>query len=819
MELFDQACELPRHEAVRFLDALGPADADVKAALADMLEVDRRTQVFFDHTQGGAAALLAHDILDSALGGTARPRAAPAELPKSIGEYDILELVGAGGMGTVYRARQQHPERVVALKTLHPWLVSPAALERFRFEAQALATLKHPSIPPIFTVGQHEGTVYFAMELVNGPALTDWARARRPDVRERVARLVDICDAVHHAHLRGFVHRDLKPDNVRVGEDGVPRVLDFGIAAGLGERSVEVAGTPAYMSPEQVEPGATVDVRSDVFSLGVIAFELLAGQLPVVPPKSGLATLQALKKQPAPRLQTAAPSLGRDLDAIVARALAVDPSQRYASAAELADELRRFLAFFPVEARGGGALYRFARLVRRHRLAFGALTAVVVALLAGGVVSYLQYRQAQAARVVAEHARDQATGEAQRAKATLEFLRTVLAQADPEQGHARSRSVTIGDALDRAAEQLGKQQLDPRIASSVHASLAETYLGLYEYKPAEREANLALGAYDAAHLEDDELLAQTLILASRVRHENGLGDGALEAGARAIAVEQHLHGDVPHTHVSTAMHVQAVGLREAGRVAEAVALHARGVEIERALAHTSGDTQELADALNQYAVTLVLLGRYDEAETNYREALKLDLAQFGPRHPEVATDYHHLAWLAFQQDQVPQAKALLDQALDIRLATLGPDHGRVGVQRSLEALVQLALGDVKAADWAMDDCLRIARKSFGPEHAQYQRMEQERVPIRLAQGRVDEALVLGERVWRFTAQRYGPTHWVTMGARSDLAMAQLAAGQREAAITGLTEALGVFSSQFGERCKATRDARKRLAQAQAASSK
>jgi tetratricopeptide (TPR) repeat protein len=290
-------------------------------------------------------------------------------------------------------------------------------------------------------------------------------------------------------------------------------------------------------------------------------------------------------------------------------------------------------------------VYRFARLVRRHRVGFAALVAVVTAVVGGAVGAYVQYRQAQTERLAAERSRDQAAAEAARAKATLEFLRTVFAQADPEQGKDRSRSVSIGEALDRAAEQLAQKKLDASVAPAVHASLAETYMGLGEYKPADREANLALAAYESAHLDDDELLAQTLLLASQVRHENGLGDAALEAGARAIEAEKRVHGG-EHTHVGYAMHVQAVGMREAGRLEEAVALHAQGIEIERALAKKTGTTEDLADALNQFAVTLVVLGRYAEAEPRYREALAMDLKQFGPKHPEVATDYHHLAWLA-----------------------------------------------------------------------------------------------------------------------------------------------------------------------------
>lgn len=812
MALFDQACELSRADARAFLDALTPSDHELRSPLAAMLDVDRRSQVFFDETRGGAA-VLARDILRSAL--TPGPHAQPAQpvdtLPTSIGDYQVLGRIGSGGMGTVYRAQQQQPSRVVALKTLHPWLVSPGALERFAFESQALAALKHPSIPPVFTVGQHEGTVYFAMELVSGPTLTTWAQTTSPSLHTRIDLLRRIAEAVHHAHLRGFVHRDLKPDNIRIGDDGVPRVLDFGISAALGERSAEVSGTPAYMSPEQVDIGATVDVRSDVFSLGVIAFELLTGRLPAVPAKSGLATLQALKKEPAPRLLSVHPGLGAELDCLVARALAVDVEARYPSAADFAADLERWLTHQPVRAHPPTAWYLTRKFVRRNRLAVVAVGAVMLALAIGGLVSLVLFQRAQDARLAAERARDLATAESARAQATLDFLSTVFASADPER--AAGRDATIGQALDRAAKELDAKKVEPRIEAAVRASLAETYMGLGEWIPADTQANAALEGYEKAKLPDDELLARVYELASQVRHEAGRSEGAWAASARAIEVERHLHGDQPHTHVGYALHVHAVGLREGGRLEEALEFHRRGIDVERALAATTGITEDLADALNQYAVSLVMLGRYADAEPNYREALAMDLKQFGPRHHEVATDYHHLAWLENERGNPHAALGFLNQALDIRLATIGKDHTRVGIQRNLEAMVQLELGNLAAADAASDECLRIAEKAFGKNHPRYTRMQQTQVLIRVAQGRAAEAVAIGRRILDFHVARYGPRHWATEGSRSDYAVALLAAGQRAQAITELTEVVDVFSTQLGELPKATRDARARLAQA------
>jgi tetratricopeptide (TPR) repeat protein/predicted Ser/Thr protein kinase len=804
MALFDEACELPRPEVPAFLAKLAGDDAALRASLEAMLDIDGKSQVFFDQTRGGAVAL-ARDLLEGALMAVPpQPEPGDEATPTQVGEYEILERLGAGGMGSVYRARQRTPERIVALKMLHPWLVSTASLERFRFEAQALASLKHPSIPPVYAVGQHEGAVYFAMELVHGPNLSTWAKERQPSTAARVLVLQRICEAVHHAHLRGLVHRDLKPDNLRVAEDGTPLVLDFGIAAGLGERSVEIAGTPAYMSPEQLEPGAPVDVRADVFALGVIAFELLGGELPVVPPKSGLATLQALKHTPSPRLVSVAPHLRGELDHIVARALAVSPDQRYASAAELADDLRRHLEHRPVRAHPGGRLYRAGRFVRRNRFGVVAASALLLSLSAGVGVSLAQYFKA-------ERARQSAATQAERASASLDFLTTVLQEADPD--NAGGRGATIGMALDRATKRLDDGSLDPHVEASLRASLANTYVGLGEWSAANRQAALALTAYEKHQLDDDEQLGEVLRVVAEVREESGDEAGAVEAGNRALAVERALHGHAPHAHVSESLHADAIALREAGLMQQAVATHQEAVAMERALELVTHFTDDLADTLDQYGLTLVTIGRYDEAQAAHGEALKLNLAKYGPEHQTAAIDYHHLALLEYERGRPEAARPLLEKALKVRLATLGPDHMRIGMQRNLEARVELAAGNLPAARFAIDECLRIAQRSFGDQFGRYARLENTKVLVLLGQGQADEALALAEKVVGFVTQRFGPTHYITGDARSNHALALLAVGRRDEAAAELSTVLGQLEPVLGPNSRPVRDARARLAQA------
>lgn len=797
MELFDEACELPRPELQVWLANLTGFDAGLRDELAGMLEVDGRSQVF--RTRDGAA-VLAKDLLDTALSKAPRLPDAGAAAPVQIGEYEVLEKLGAGGMGSVYRARQRTPERVVALKTLHPWLVSPAALERFRFEAQALASLTHPFIPPVYAVGQHEGLVYFAMELVEGPSLKAWVEAQRLSQRARVELMARVADAVHHAHLRGFVHRDLKPDNVRVVADGTPRVLDFGIAAGLGEHRAEVAGTPAYMSPEQFDSLAAVDVRTDVFALGVMLFELLAGQLPVVPPRSGLATLQALKQEPCPRLVSLAPHAGRELDAIVARALEVKPERRYGSAAELAEELWRWLNHEPVLALGGGRLYRAGRFVRRHRALVAALSLTAASLVAGAGVSLALYLRAERAASAAQL-------EATRAKSTAAFLASVLSEADSD--NAGGRGAPIGQAIDHAVEKLEKEKVDPWVEAFLRASLTNTYVGLGEWTHARQQALAALAAYEQHGLSDDEQLAEILRVVSEVQVESGEMQAGMASADRSLAIEEKFHGQAPHPDTAYSLHVAGIAHRYANDFHRSVELHHRAIAMERALEAQTGSSY-LIDALDQLCLTLVTWGRYDDARVAVKESIALATAKHGRDHQVTAISLAHLGWLELNEGvHLDEARALFREVNEIRRKKLGPQHMRYAQGVHNLAHVEVAAKNYEAAAPLLDEALAVAKRAFGEDTGRYAWLDLIRVDVLLSRGQVAEALAASERDLRLLETHYGADQPATIEALVARAKALQAAGQVEEAKALARRAVESSARAFG----AERPMGRRLAEA------
>ena len=288
---------------------------------------------------------------------------APSRRPDSLGRlghYEVLEVIGQGGMGTVYKAEQDSPRRTVALKVVRPGFASPAIVKRFNHEAQILGRLHHPGIAQVYEAGlADDGQPYFAMEFIHGLPLDEFARRRGLDLTARVGLLARVCDAVQHAHDQGVIHRDLKPANILVEETGQPKVLDFGVARATGAdlltmtgltQAGQLIGTPDYMSPEQVgaDPAA-IDHRTDVYALGVILFELAAHRLPYQLENRPLAeTARLIQEQDPPRLGSINPELRGDVETIVAKALEKDPARRYRSAADLAADLRHWLNHEPI---------------------------------------------------------------------------------------------------------------------------------------------------------------------------------------------------------------------------------------------------------------------------------------------------------------------------------------------------------------------------------------------------------------------------------------------------------------------------------------
>ncbi len=546
MELFDAACDLDPEARARFLEEL--TDRHLAEDLAELLEAD--------------AAGTPH------LAGLP-PEAPTDEHPVRIDDYRIVGELGRGGMGIVYEAEQQTPRRRVAIKLLRAAWGAPHLQRRLRFEARVLARLEHPGIARLYQVGVFDGRPYLVMELIDGLPLTTFATEHELSLRARAELLADVADAVHHAHAVGFVHRDLKPANILVqqrathssGAFAQPRVLDFGIARSTREDETQpmtvagaALGTPAYMSPEQTMlSGDELDARSDVYSLGVIGYELMAGRPPY--PTRGRALWEVGRiirdVDPAP----VASEVGGDLDAILQRALAKERDRRYPTAAALADDLRRYLEDRPVLARRPSPLYRLARFARRQRGLFAALVALFVSLVAGVVVSTAFFWKADDARRDL-HARHTAL--------QLQQARSLLA-TDP------TRSVAVIAALEPPADasevaEVRRRALARGVAVQRLVGHGDVVRGV-----AAAHGRVATAGYDGTvRLWDRETgTRRTLLTAPTRMTEVEIGPDATVAAVGEDGVVRMFTKDDRAIEVEACGHVDAIEWGPAGELAGA----------------------------------------------------------------------------------------------------------------------------------------------------------------------------------------------------------------------------------------------------------
>ncbi|MFO0828931.1 MAG: serine/threonine-protein kinase [Phycisphaerales bacterium] len=631
-ELFFAALDRPPEERRAWLRAACGDDAPLHDEVASLVDAAARGS--------GASS----DFLESPAAVVRDPAssAARALVGRTVGDFAIADVLGEGGMGVVYRAEQMHPRRVVALKLVRPGLATSAMIRRFELEAEALGRLRHPGIATIHAAGTADlgsgAQPYFAMELVEGLPLNAYLATRRLGVRQRAALLRDIASAVQHAHQNGVIHRDIKPDNIVVedGEDGTPRprVLDFGVArltrrdgaapSTVATEAGRVVGTLQYMSPEQVETG-DVDTRSDVYALGLVAWEALAGR-PARSVGSGnfAEFVRTIVDVDPPALRNAAPEVPLDLAIVVGKALAREPERRYATAGELAADIDRFLGHQPIAARPPTAAYTLSRFARRHRtlvVAAGVILALLVILVPWLAIALVREREAKAQ-------------EAQRAldsSSVASYFMHVL-RLDP---NAPGATQIDTDSVKSLLRQL-EERLDDRFADRplpkvrVLNEIGESYNVLTEYDASERVFAKALAICDASLPKDHELRGAALHGLGAAEWFKGLRDKAYLAKAKdhyeqALAIRVAALGR-EHNDTALTMRHLAATLRSLGRPDDAEALYRESLAIHERL-HAAGDpladTTMVASGYNGLASLMTSKGDHAEAERLYAKSLDL----------------------------------------------------------------------------------------------------------------------------------------------------------------------------------------------------
>jgi tetratricopeptide (TPR) repeat protein len=722
-------------------------------------------------------------------------------LPHQIGPFRILQLLGEGGMGLVYEAEDTGPvRRRVALKVVRAGLQSREIVARFEAERQALAVMNHPGIAKVLHAGTTDrGEPYFAMELVRGLPITEYCDARRLPVRDRILLFIAVCQAVQHAHQKGVIHRDLKPSNVLVtDQDDVPqpKIIDFGIAKALGPQlsgstimtlGGQLIGTLAYMSPEQADPvGLDVDTRADIYSLGVMLYEVLVGQLPLEPGQIGLPAFLARlvageTNAPTPSVRLTAArerlalvakarrtdpdrlrrDLRGDLDWIVMKAIDPDRSRRYDSAAGLANDLRRFLANEAVQARPPSARYRLAKFVQRHRLGVAAAGIVTLAVLSGAVLSTVGF-------VRASRAERRAASEAMAAQEVTSFLVDLFRVSDPDE--ARGNTLTARALLDR-----GAQDVRTRLAGqpALQARLMYTLGTVYE----------RLGLYDPAR----DLLDQAL----RIRSDrsgggaatgeaaiadvlNALGDVAAGKGdfaqadsayLAALQIRERIYGH-DHPDVAASLGGLAAVRWSQGRAAEAESLYKDVVDLDRR--HRKPEDPRTLSNLGNLAVVYWSQGRYGEAEPLFRRTLEVQERVLGADHPDVAGTLMNLGSLSWSQGRYDEALAYYERARPIFEKSFGARHPRVaGIYNNLGE-TYWKLHRYAEAEPMFRRALAIKDSVLAGGHPSIAITLNGLAGLLRDQGRYAEAEPLYRRALAIRTRELGPDHSDTKETRRDL---------------------------------------------------
>ena len=696
-------------------------------------------------------------------------------LPARVGPYRILGRLGQGGMGLVLLAEQDAPlRRRVALKILKPGMDSVEILGRFELERQALALMTHPGIAAAIDGGAtDDGRPYFVMEQVAGAPITQHCDEQRMDVDARLRLFAQVCGAIQHAHHKGIVHRDIKPSNVLVSTlDGqpLPKVIDFGIAkvleGSISDLPIEtrlgaMIGTPDYMSPEQAVGQGDIDSTTDIFSLGVLLYELLAGVLPIdpqwlrgsgplgmlrmladeerVPPSRRLRELgtSACDGIAAKRSTTASALLGRlsrDLDWIALRALELDRSRRYASASELAADVERHLAGEAVLARPPTPTYRMRKFAGRHRAGVLAAALVCLALvggLAGTAVGLLRARKAEAVALSRKAVAEQ---EAAKAKAITSFLQATLASADPFDGQ---RDAKVVDVLARAAKEAGTSfQGQPEVEAAVRHALGVTLrdLGKLPQGNEQLEAALAIRTrvLGAQHLDTLATLGE---LAGQRGAEGKMLEAAQIAGRVVEGRRAALGPDHPDT--LTALADQGTLLYQADVRDQGEALLRQVVEKRTQLFGTD-DPRTLVAASN-LAGMLRGDGKLPEAEGLLRRTLEAQRRQKGPRHSNTLFTADNLAQVLEGEGKLAEAEQILREIVPVLAEVMGRAHtDTLGAQTDL-AIVLCRSGKHEEAEALYGSTTAQARDVFKPDHWLISTLLRSHGNCRMQAGRYAEA--------------------------------------------------------------------------------
>lgn len=766
--VLDRLLDLPAEDREAELDALTVGDPALRADVVALLEEGER---------GGG---LLDAPLERLIEGADEASEELVEARRTIGPWRILRVLGRGGMGQVYLAERADGDfdQRVALKIVRTGLDRREIVERFRHERRILARLRHPNIASLYDGGvADDGTPYFAMEVVEGERITDYADRNRLDLDARIRLFQSVCAAVAHAHRNLVVHRDLKPGNVLVTAEGIAKLLDFGIAkivdpdSGDASQTTQRFLTPAYASPEQVRGQATT-TATDVYSLGVLLYELLTGHHPHGETSRSAEVVRAiLEDEPrdpsaivtrdrgdttaaeiARRRSTLPADLQRrlrgDLDNIVAKALRKDPAERYASVDDLREDLERYRGVLPVTARPATVGYRVRKFVRRNGIAVGAGAALLAGLIAFAISMSLLYARSEANRVRAQQAENAAAREAETAKRVSGFMTDLFRVSNPDA--ATWDSLTAREVLERAVKKI-RTGLDdePLVRAQLLGTLGEVHTGLGRYAEARR-------------LQEEGLELQ----------RSAPGDHPLE--------------------YAQALQSYAILLRKMGDYRGALDAYQRALSLREAA--LGPDHPDVAESLTGIGIVYNNLGLPDSSRISQERALAIKKKVFGPDDESVASSSYNLGVLNATRLDYAAARPYFEDAHRIWEARLGEHHARTLGALGAIALTMDRTGDPQGARDVERRVLAGKEAALGPSHPDLSFTLLHLATLEGQMGRAAEARAYAERALRICERSLGTAHPQVAAALGVLADLRSDAGESDTARVLARRGLAIFDA-------------------------
>ena len=697
--IFSEILDIPPEKRQEYLERACAGDEHLRRRVEALLQVHDRAGKFLEESPNKIAAEGLRTVPNAEKAGDL------------IGRYLLIQQIGEGGCGIVFMAEQEEPvRRSVALKVVKPGMDTNSVIARFEAERQALALMDHPNIAQVFDAGSTQtGRPFFVMELVRGTKITEYCDQNSLSTTARLELFAQVCDAIQHAHQKGIIHRDIKPSNIMVatGSDGkpIPKVIDFGIAKAvtgqqLTDKTIFTAhemliGTPAYMSPEQAAlTSVEVDTRTDIYSLGVLLYELLTGatlfdarellkagfdevrrvirEEEPVRPSTRLSMMRGSDITNVCQYRDAEPStlirqLRGDLDWIAMKAVEKDRARRYETANGLGRDVRRFLAQEPVSARPPSKLYQLQKAVLRNKLLFSSIGIIALLLVVSLIIVSASLAKERRARRDAEAA-------SVKSQQVTEFLENMLSGVGPSVALGEKTQI-LKEMLDRTAKGVDDEITNqPAVEAELRNRIGNVYREIGNHKEAEQMHRSALDIRRQLFGPEDPMVAESLNdLALDLQAENKPVEAA-KTFTDALAIRQQLFG---MTNADTATSLNDLGAvyRDEKRLNEAEALTRQVLQIRIDL---FGETNlVVADSLRNLSIIQGDQGKWVEAEATAQEVLAIRRRLLDKYHPWIAASLTDVAWAAGAQKTKPkldEADAMEREALAIRQKVLGEDH-------------------------------------------------------------------------------------------------------------------------------------------------